>query len=207
MNIVVTGPEGDTVQTLRGGSRAGLNRVTWNLRGPQPEPEEPGPYAKKEQERIRARALEVQDSLLEAGWSENELRPIIQRLTGEATGFPFGGFGGGGFGGDPEAFRERPGETPPGSGGGGFNFGRMLTLVSLIVPDASLGSLFRRFGGGGGAPLVEPGVYTLTMTVGERTYTQPLTVERVGEVGTEALPGESDAALLEWFFRWMAAGR
>ena len=55
---------------------------------------------------------------------------------------------------------------------------------------ANLGSLFRRGGGGGQAPLAEPGEYTLSLTVGGRTFTQSITVERVGELTGNSSPFE-----------------
>ena len=35
-------------------------------------------------------------------------------------------------------------------------------------------------GGGQGDPL-DPGTYTLTLTIGERSFTQELTIERIGD--------------------------
>ena len=42
------------------------------------------------------------------------------------------------------------------------------------------------------APLAEPGEYTLTMTVGDRTFTRTLTVERVGELTGDSSPFEEE---------------
>jgi hypothetical protein len=104
--------------------------------------------------------------------------------------------GGGAGGGDPEAFRERPGET---RGGPTFDFGRMRELAGLIMPGVGLGTLFNRLGRGGGgeAPLAEPGTYTLTLTVGDRTFTRELEVQRVGD-----LTGQSSPFQAEWD-RWV----
>ena len=184
------------------------------MRGEAPPAAEPGLYEVREQERMKTRALEVQDSLLAEGWEASALTPIIQRFTGEATGFPggFGGRGRGGFGGDPERFTERPGESQPGGGGGGFgNFGQMRTLAELIAPGGGIQSLFRRFGagGGGGAPLAEPGTYSVSMTVGGQTWSQELVVDRVGDLSGSNSPFQNEEsygeAELEWFFEWMRA--
>ncbi|MEE2897551.1 MAG: hypothetical protein VX815_03700 [Gemmatimonadota bacterium] len=217
VTITVTGPDGEVFSSIRGPANAGLNRVSWNMRGEAPPAAEPSRYEQREQETRRERALVVQDSLLAEGWDEATLTPIIQRFTGEGTGFPGGrgrGFGGGrgGFGGDPEAFRDRPGESAAGGGRGGRGgFGQMRQLAELIAPGGDMQSLFRRFGGaGGGAPLAEPGSYTLTMTIGDESFTQQLDVGRVGEVTGGNSPFEVEARgdeLLDWYARWMAEGR
>ena len=191
VSIVVTDSEGEVVTTVDGPATAGLHRVTWGLRGEAPPAASPSIYDEREQSARRERALMVQDSLIEAGWDEDTLRPIIQRFTGEATGFP-GGFGGrgGGGGGDPEAFEERPGEQLSGGGGRG-GFGQMREIAEIIQPDMNLRSIFRG-GGGGGAPLVEPGIYTVTMTVGTRTFSRELHVGRVGALSGNNSPFEED---------------
>jgi hypothetical protein len=87
----------------------------------------------------------------------------------------------------------------------------MRQLADLIAPGGDMQSLFRRFGGGGGgAPLAQPGSYTLTMTIGDESFTQQLDVARVGEVTDGNSPfeveGRSDE-LLDWYVRWMAEVR
>jgi len=106
----------------------------------------------------------------------------------------FMGAGAGG-GRDPEAFQERPGETPPGSGAGMMDYGQLRTLADLINPGGGLTALFRRFGGSGGqAPLAAPGTYTVTLKVGDKTWTQDLRVEReAGLTGNSALFEEEGA--------------
>jgi len=182
VEIVVTNAAGDVVGTVSGPAQPGLNRATWNMRGEAPAAATPSVYEEREQAERTERALFVQDSLIEAGWDEETLTPIIQRFTGEATGFPGGRGGrGGGRGGDPEAFEARPGEQF-GSGGGRGNFGQMREIAEIVAPGIDLRSIFRFGGGGGGAPLVEPGMYTVTMTVGGSTFTRELVVGRVGDV-------------------------
>jgi len=192
---VVTDSDGQVVTTLSGPATPGLHRVEWNLRGEAPAAAEPSIYEQREQAQRRERALIVQDSLIDAGWDEETLRPIIERFTGEATGFPggrggFGGRGGAG-GGDPEAFQERPGEQFGGGGRRG-GFGQMREIAEIVQPGMDFRSIFRRGGGGGGggAPLVEPGTYTVTMTVGDRTFTRELTVGRAGDLSGDNAPFE-----------------
>jgi hypothetical protein len=75
----------------------------------------------------------------------------------------------------------------------------MRELAGLIMPGVGLGTLFNRLGRGGGgeAPLAEPGTYTLTLTVGDRTFTRELEVQRVGD-----LTGQSSPFQAEWD-RWV----
>ncbi len=195
VDIVVTDSDGQVVTTLSGPATPGLHRVEWDLRGEAPAAADPSIYEQREQAQRRERALIVQDSLIDAGWDEETLRPIIERFTGEATGFPggrggFGGRGGAG-GGDPEAFQERPGEQFGGGGRRG-GFGQMREIAEIVQPGMDLRSIFRRGGGGGGggAPLVEPGTYTVTMTVGDRTFTRELTVGRAGDLSGNNAPFE-----------------
>jgi photosystem II stability/assembly factor-like uncharacterized protein len=198
IRIGVTDSEGEELTTISGPATAGFHAVTWNMRGQAPPAADPGPYQKKQQEIVAARAVVVRDSLVEEGWDEQFLDRMVGVLTGEtdrsAMMRMFGGRGGGGAGRDPEAFRERPGEQM-GGGGGGFDFGRMRELASLVMPGVGVSSLFRRFGGGRGggqAPLAEPGVYTLTMEVGGRTFTQTLTVDRVGDISGDSSPFDEE---------------
>lgn len=181
------------------------------MRGEAPPADEPGPYEKQQKEVIGARAIVVRDSLIEEGWSESFLNRMVGAFTGETSrgqlmGMFGGGGGGGGFGRDPEGFNERPGENMS-AGGGGFNFGQMRELANLIMPGAGVSALFRRFGGGRGgaeAPMAEPGEYTLTMTVGERTFTQTITVDRVGDVTGNSSPFEDE---WEHFLKRLERGR
>jgi photosystem II stability/assembly factor-like uncharacterized protein len=211
VQISIVGPDGEEFSSVSGPATAGLHSVSWNMRGEAPPAAEPGPYEAKQAEIIAARAAVVRDSLVEEGWSEMFLGRMIGVFTGDTDrgGMMrmFGG-GGGGFGRDPEAFNERPGEQM-GGGGGGFNFGQMRPLANLILPGAGISSLFRRFGGGSGggpAPMAEPGDYTITMTVGDRTFTQMLTVDRVGELTGNSSPFEEDwNAFLKQVERWERA--
>ena len=197
-SITILAPDGSVFRKLTGPATAGMHSVSWNFRGEAPESAGPSPWEKKEQARVAARAKVVADSLKEAGWSAPFLDRMVGVITGEVSreaAFAMFG-GGGGFGGsrDPEAFRERPGETPPGSGGGGFDFGQMRQLADLINPGGGLGALFRRFGGTGGeAPMAAPGTYTVQLTVGDKTYTQPLKVVR-----QEGYTGNNSPFEAEW---------
>ncbi|MDE2984210.1 MAG: hypothetical protein OXU69_05845 [Gemmatimonadota bacterium] len=196
VEITVTDAGGEVVQTLSGPARAGLHTLTWNMRGPAPEAEPLSPSERRDSIRIAERARVVADSLVEVGWDEEPLRRMIGVFTGESSPQSvFGGFGGG-FGGgggqgrDPEAFRERPGESTRGGGrrGGGRrgapNFNQMRELAELIRPGVGMGGVFggRRGGGGQGEP-VEPGRYTVTVRIGDLELTRTLVVERPGETG------------------------
>ena len=187
--IAITDADGEVVQTLDGPAGAGLHTVTWNLRGAAAEAEGLSPSERRDSLAIAERARTVADSLVEAGWEEEPLRRQVGLFTGETDiGTFFGGFGGGGRfgggqgGGDPEAFRERPGESAGGGRGGrrAPNFGQMRELAELIRPGMGMGGLFGRRGGGGQGNLVEPGTYSVTISIGDRKLTTQLVVERVG---------------------------
>ncbi|MXX72521.1 MAG: hypothetical protein F4205_11310, partial [Gemmatimonadetes bacterium] len=120
--ISIADADGEVVQTLSGPAGAGLHTVSWNLRGTAAEAEELSPSERRDSLAIAERARAVADSLVEAGWEEEPLRRQIGLFTGETdVNTFFGGFGGGGRGGqgggDPEAFRERPGESAGGGRG------------------------------------------------------------------------------------------
>ena len=185
--ISIADAGGEVVQTLSGPAGTGLHTVSWNLRGAAAEAEALSPSERRDSLAIAERARAVADSLIEAGWEEEPLRRQIGLFTGETdVNTFFGGFGGGGRGGpgggDPEAFRERPGESPGGGRGGrrAPNFGQMRELAELIRPGVGMGGLFGRRRGGGQGNLVEPGTYTVTISIGDRALTAQLLVERVG---------------------------
>lgn len=182
VEITIMGADGQPFRKLMGPARAGMNTVSWNLRGEAPPAAGPSPYEKKEQARIATRAKVVADSLKEAGWDAqmlDRMLGIISGQTGRDAVFAMfsGGFGGGR---DPEAFRDRPGETAPGAAsGGGMDYGKMREIAELVNPGGGMGALFRRFGGSGGqAPVAEPGNYTVTLKVGDKTFTQTMKVFR-----------------------------
>jgi hypothetical protein len=187
VEITVTNADGAVVNTVRGPAGAGIHTVRWNMRGQAAAPEAPSPYAVYQREKMAERAKFVADSLIEAGWDSMMVRRSTGIFTGQtdpqAVISAFTG-GGGGGGRDPEAFVERPAEQT-GAGPGGFgSFSQMRELGEIIAPGQSTRAFFRMFrgrGGAGGGPVVEPGTYTLTLKIGDRTFTRELTVERVGE--------------------------
>jgi photosystem II stability/assembly factor-like uncharacterized protein len=182
VEITVTDGDGELVNTIQGPAEAGIHTVRWNHRGAAPEAAEPGPYEKQERERISARAKLVADSLIEAGWEETMVRRLTGAYTGETSRAALmRSFGGGGAAQsrDPEEFQERPAEQMGRGSRGGFS--QMREIAELVAPGQgfrSLRAMFRR--GGGQAPLMDPGVYTVTLKAGDKTFTQTLVVERVG---------------------------
>ncbi|HZD05692.1 MAG TPA: hypothetical protein VE173_12270, partial [Longimicrobiales bacterium] len=125
---------------------------------------------------------------------------IIGAFTGEteaqslfARGRGGGGFGRGGGARDPEAFVERPGESFGGGGRGGGGRGgafggidtdQLREVAELVNPGGGMRGLFGRGRGGrggfgGGGELVEPGSYTVTLKVGDRTFTRAMEVHRM----------------------------
>jgi hypothetical protein len=188
VQITISGPDGEELRTLEGAATPGLHTVEWDLKGPAPESSALSPWEKQDSIRVAKRAPEVRDSLLETGMPEQPLGRLIGVFTGEtdiaALVEAFGG--GGGPGGDPEAFRERPGES---RGGGGMDFQLIETLADLIYPGVDMATLTRRYmATQNPAPLVDPGTYTVTVRAGERTFTRSVEVGRKGEVTGQSTP-------------------
>ena len=199
--IVIETADGEVFQTLQGPASDGFHRVTWNYRGPAPEPDPLSPSEVRDSVAVAERAVVVRDSLVEAGWEEGPLDRMIGLFTGENDPRAmFRGFGGGGFQGrDPEAFVERPGESMGGGGPGGFgfDFGQLREVGELVLPGANLFSLFSR-SRGGEPPTAEPGEYTVVLKLGDVELRAPLVVERVnGTGGSDGLFEGLDEEVLE----------
>ena len=180
VSITVQNAAGEVVKTLSGRAAAGLHTVDWDLRVDRPEPDVVSPSRQAEQVEVSARAVVVRDSMI----SEEHNEMAIQRLTGIFTGETdlmemVRAMMMGPQGGDPEAFRERPGESM-GGGMGMEMMGLAQDVALAIMPElVGLGGLIDYFGSSiEPAPLAEPGTYTLTLTIGERTLIQQLTIER-----------------------------
>ncbi len=195
VTITIADPAGKTVRTLTGPATAGINTVSWDLRNDKPAPAKVSPSKQAEQKRMAERAVVVRDSLIEAGESEMMVRRLTGLFTGETNPMDlYRAFMGTAPVGDPEAFRERPGESM-GAGGMGGMMTLLTDIVDLVMPGAGLSGLMRMFGGdlAAPAPLSDPGAYTLTLTAGERTLTQQFTVTRQGSFTGQNAPFE-----MEW---------
>jgi photosystem II stability/assembly factor-like uncharacterized protein len=190
ITVEVSDASGDVVRTLTANAAAGINYISWDLRGEQPPPADMSPSRRVEAERLAARATAVRDSLVEEDWDE----AVVERLTGLFTGdtnpmdLVRAFMGGGGGGGDPERFVPRPGEAAGGAGGFG-GMGEMSTIAELVNPGEGMRGMFRMFQGGvGDGPLVEPGTYTLTLKAEGRTFTRTIEIDRVGEYRGQTSP-------------------
>jgi photosystem II stability/assembly factor-like uncharacterized protein len=191
VEITITDSDGETIRTLTGSASAGINTISWDLRTKKPSPAAMSPSKRAESMRLGQRATVVRDSLTGEGWNEM----MVQRLTGLFTGETnpmdlYRAYMGGGPVADPEAFVDRPGESTGGSPFGGF--GELMEIVELVMPGVGMSGLMRQFSGDMSrpAPLAEPGTYTLTLTVGERSLTQTITVDRVGTYEGQNAPFE-----------------
>ena len=190
--IVITNVAGDTVRTLTGPAGPGLHRVTWDLRG-RPAPLGPAALrdsiatARVRRARQDSLARARRDSIGRAGGDTSEagMRALAQRGARRDSGGPTLGTRGAPqsatwMWGDvylrpAEERPRRPGDPAGegGEGGGGGGGGG-------------------RFGGGRQGPLVKPGDYLVTVTVGGQTMRQIITVERTGEVNEDGFGIEEE---------------
>jgi photosystem II stability/assembly factor-like uncharacterized protein len=190
VHLTVTGPDGEELRTLEGPATDGLHTVRWDLKEAAPDRAALSPWERQDSIRVAERAVVVRDSMIAAGMPEQPMTRMVGIFTGETdiAAMMEAFSGGGGLGGNPEAFRERPGEGPA---GGGMDIGLITTLSDLIFPGVDMGTLQRRYTATQGqAPMVEPGTYTVTVQAGERTFTHELTVERIGDVTGRSTPFE-----------------
>lgn len=187
MTIAIKDTNGRVLRTMQGPGTEGFHTVSWNFRadpaaGAQPTAKRPSEV--RDSINLAKRADFVQDSLIAAGRDEAEVRRMVGGIVSrdrERMGFGrgFGGFGGGQDR-DPEAFEERPGESFGGRGGG-FRFSQMREYATLLFPGQTggVGRAFRRFGAGGQGDMLEPGSYTVTLTLNGTEYSRAFRVERM----------------------------
>jgi len=191
VEIVIRDPQGETLRTLSGSARSGLNSVAWDLRG-ETETLPRSASEVRDSIAIEKRLAAVVDSLESAGIDRADIDDAVESLRTPAQGGGFGGGRGGGGGGGGAAasgrWVERPAEARPSTGGGGGGRGGEASLEQdiLRLVRGDTGGRRRRFRGGGGlfpvrsepAPLAEPGTYTVILKIGDRSFTQPLQVDR-----------------------------
>jgi hypothetical protein len=125
VRIAITGPSGDTIQTLTGSGAQGLQRVLWNFRGqPVRSARELTPSERRDSLMTMQRVDVVADSLIADGSDEETVRRVAGMMKGEpqtglAAAFAGGGGGGGAVAGAAQRpWVDRPGEGAVGGGGG-----------------------------------------------------------------------------------------
>ena len=179
--VVIQGPDGDTVRTLSGLARDGWNRVVWDLGGERViHPRSPS--ERRDSIATERRLAFVVDSLAQAGTDREELDEAVESLREGSTGGGFRSRGGGG-GIRSERWVERPAEGQPmGQQEQSQETPLSQEILRLVRTDTA--GRWWRFRGGlfptrsEAGPLAEPGTYTVILKVGEETYTQPLEVSR-----------------------------
>ena len=186
--IAILDAAGDTVQTMDGPVRAGLNRVAWNLnRRGEPEDEGLSPSERADSIRTARMYVSIGDSLVdEEGIDREVMDRVLEIVTGDDPGSIRRFFGGGGFGGQPPSgWQERPAERYPTGGqaqGPGGEEDMREAVQELFGALRERGVSFRRFFGGGGGfgggGLAAPGTYTVSVTLGDETYTTSVEVVR-----------------------------
>jgi hypothetical protein len=197
VEIIIQDPDGNEIQTITGSKRVGLNTATWSLRG-QGQPIPKSPSELRDSLAVENRLTFVVDSLAGSGTDRDELDRVVEQIRQAPSGGG-GGLGGGGGGGGgvvSTTWVDRPAEARPTGGGGGGGGGAggggrggtpelslQQEITRLVRGDQGGGG---RRGGGGGlfpsrsepAPMAEPGSYTVIMKIGDRTFTQPLRVDK-----------------------------
>jgi hypothetical protein len=197
VEITILDAAGNTVHTGTSPATPGLHRYQWNFRGMvETQAVEPEPKTEEQlQDSVQAvkRINELVDSLVEAGSDRAPLEQMRDMILSGGRGGLAGAFGGGGGGGrgggqaEPAAWVERPGESfaaRGGGGGGGGGFTPEMRLLSQAARDITGGGGFGGGGRGGGqAPLVEAGDYTVILKAGDRELRQTLTVIKGADAG------------------------
>jgi photosystem II stability/assembly factor-like uncharacterized protein len=145
VKVIVQDARGDTLATLNGPGRAGIQRVVWNYRGKAPPSIALSPAGVRDSI-INARKLAtLLDSVEKEGTlpksTVDRIRAVMASGEGIQALFPggFGGGGGGGFG--RGGFQERPGEnmTPAaGARGAGAGGGRGAVVPAGAVPAGAV---------------------------------------------------------------------
>jgi photosystem II stability/assembly factor-like uncharacterized protein len=145
VKVIVQDARGDTLATLNGPGRAGIQRVVWNYRGKAPPSIALSPAGVRDSI-INARKLAtLLDSVEKEGTlpksTVDRIRAVMASGEGIQALFPggFGGGGGGGFG--RGGFQERPGEnmTPAaGARGAGAGGGRGSVVPAGAVPAGAV---------------------------------------------------------------------
>lgn len=181
---------GDTIRTLNGPARPGINRAVWAFQD-RPAPRKPlSPAGRRDSLAMAGRVTAVVDSMVAAGGDRARLDSAKTTLLSGQFG---GGFGGGGGPGGPGGavvgvppFQPRPGEGGPvgaggGGGGGGFGGTAVGEIVQALGGFQVVQQLFGGGGGGGfggGGPVVLPGTYRVVVEVGGQKLTRTLRVEK-----------------------------
>lgn len=180
--IAILGTAGDTLETLDGPVEPGLHRVYWELER-QTEPEPLSPAERQDSARAAGVLQEVADSMVEAG-SDPALVDTV--LASVASGDIRALLQGPGGGEDPEEaeFDPRPAESYPDPEEAESEESRAELLEDLA--DDMLDEVRDRIGGAavnalapeGEQTTVEPGEYSVVLTLGQRSLSRPLTVLR-----------------------------
>ncbi len=187
VEIVIQDAQGETVRTLNGSGRQGLNSTAWNLRGESVALSR-SPSEVRDSIATEVRLTVVVDSLEAAGVDKEDIDEAVESLRTPAQGgsFNFGGGGGGGGAVVGSPWVDRPAEGRATSGGGGGRGGEAsLEQDILRLVRGDTGGRRRRRGGGTLFPtrsepaaMAEPGSYTVILKIGDQTFTQPLQVDR-----------------------------
>ena len=202
--VVVLNSAGDTVQTLTGPARAGINRAHWDLR-PRAEQKELSPSERRDSLTVAKTVRLVADSMIAAGSDSAVVNRVVRRFEEGEVRSLFRGGGGprvavgtfverpGERYSAPEAGEERPGAA---AGGAGEEEEDPMDVARDIFRAVRDRDVELDFGGGDDDRTpVDPGEYTVRVTVGDHTMEQKVTVVRAPGYTVEQDGGDP---MLEW---------
>ncbi len=183
VSLEIRDAAGGLVTTLTGSKRHGLQTAVWNLRG-ESMSLPLSPSERRDSLATEARLKVVSDSLVRAGRDRSDVDAAVEGLRSAGGGGGFGGFGGGRGGSVGVAdFTDRPaeGQARPGMPEESEASEANLQQIIQQAVRGNQGGGRRRFGGGGlftrrtqQGSLAMPGVYTVVLKVGARSFTQSL---------------------------------
>ncbi len=201
VKVIVQDARGDTLATLNGPGRAGIQRVVWNYRGKAPAAIALSPAGLRDSVRNAQKLSALLDTVEKEGTlpksTLDRIRTVMASGEGIQALFPQGFTGGGGGGG--RGFQDRPGEnmTPaPGARGAGAGGGRGAAPAGAVpagaVPPAAVPAAAAPAGAPGAEPPLDPQTIFAALGGGGRGSALALIFGGGGRGGPPPVVGTGD---------------